>query len=121
MAASRPRTVALRLSSSTEVVPSGTSISWLSSCSSLATAAATSGSGVTVAVSTTRNCGHQATSRCAVLLLHLDGHVDQRDVVRVVARLDHRRAPVELDEQVVIVSRQHQIDGAGNSMTSCPR
>ena len=63
MAASRVRTVAVRLSSSTAVVPSGASSSLLSSSSNLATTAATSGSGVTVAVSMTRNCGHQVTLR----------------------------------------------------------
>ena len=63
IAASRPRTVALRLSSSTAVVVSGTFIWTSSSRWKPATVAAISGSGVTVAVSITRNCGHQAMLR----------------------------------------------------------
>jgi hypothetical protein len=56
-----------------------------------ATIAATSGSGVTVAVSTTRNCGHHSTLAPVALLLGLDVQVDHRDVLRVVGRLDHQR------------------------------
>src|SRR5262249_40952574 len=63
MAASRVRTVAVRLSSATAVVPSAALSSLLSSPSYLATTAATSGSGVTVAVSMMRNCGHHVTLR----------------------------------------------------------
>ena len=63
MAASRVRTVAERLSSATAVVPSAASSSLLSSPSYSVTTAAISGSGVTVAVSMMRNCGHQATLR----------------------------------------------------------
>jgi len=63
MAASRVRTVAVRLSIATAVVPSAASSSLLSSPSYSATTAATSGSGVTVAVSMMRNCGHQVTLR----------------------------------------------------------
>src|SRR5262249_53504875 len=64
MAASRVRTVAVRLSRATAVVPSAASSSLLlSSPSYEATTAATSGSGVTVAVSMMRNCGHQITLR----------------------------------------------------------
>ena len=63
IAASCVRTVASRLSSSTAVVPSGTSISRVNSASYFATTAATSGSGVTVAVSMARNCGHQVVTR----------------------------------------------------------
>ena len=75
--------------------------------------AATSGSGVTVAVSTTRNCGHQSTSRRLPCCFDLDVQVDHRHVVRVVGRLDHGGAAVEIDEQVVVVAGQDQIGGAG--------
>ena len=63
MAASCVRTVPTRLSSSTAVVPIGRSICLLRSSSNLPTTAATSGSGVTAAVSMTRNCGHQVVTR----------------------------------------------------------
>ena len=63
IAVSRERTVALRLSSSTAVVPIGVSRCALRSASYFATTSAISGSGVTAAVSITRNRGHQATLR----------------------------------------------------------
>src|SRR5262249_37399079 len=51
------------LSGSPAAVPIGVSSSLLSSSSNFATTAATSGSGATVAVSITRNCGHQVVVR----------------------------------------------------------
>ena len=63
IAVSRERTVVLRLSSSTAVVPIGVSRWRPRSASYFATTSAISGSGVTTAVSITRNCGHQVTRR----------------------------------------------------------
>src|SRR5438876_4314704 len=112
IAASRVRTVAVRLSSATAVVPSASSSSLPSSPSYFATTAATSGSGFTVAVSMMRNCGHQVHAAAAVLLLDVDGDVDCGDIVGVVARFRHGVAAVEFDEEIVIVTAEHEIDRA---------
>ena len=47
------------------------------------------------------------------LLLRLDVQVDDRDIVRVVGRLDHQRAAVELDEEIVVVTGQDHIGRMG--------
>jgi hypothetical protein len=47
------------------------------------------------------------------LLLDLEVEVDDRHVMRVVGRLDHQRAAVEIDEQVVGVSGQDQVCQVG--------
>lgn len=53
--------------------------------------------------------GHAAA---AALLLDVDGDVDCGDVVGVVARFRHRVAAVEFDEEIVIVTAEHEIDRA---------
>src|SRR5215813_7441820 len=111
MAASRVRTVAARLSSSTAVVPIGASSCLFSSSSNFATTAATSGSGVTIAVSMTRNCGHHLRRR-PPLSSNIDDDVDRGDIVGVVARLYHGGAAAILDEQIVGVASEKEIDCA---------
>src|SRR5262249_46955197 len=113
MAASRVRTVAVRLSSATAVVAIGDSSSLLSSPLYLATSAATSGSGTTVAVSMMRNCGHRATIRRPPSCLTSMTRVDGRDVVGIVAGFHHGVAAVEFDEEIVIVAAEEEIDRAG--------
>ena len=111
IAASRVRTVAVRLSSSTAVVPIGWSSARLSNCSYPATTAATSGSGVTVAVSMIAKFRPPGRHAAAVLDLHVDLDVDRGHVMRVIARLDERVAAVIVDEEIVGVPGQHEIDG----------
>src|SRR5262245_31209617 len=113
MAASRVRTVAVRLSSATAVVPSAALSSLLSSPSYLATTAATSGSGRhrrRIDDAKLRPPRHAAA---AVLLLDVDGDVDGGDIVGVVARFHHGVAAVEFDEEIVIVAAEDEIDRAG--------
>ena len=101
IAASRVRTVVLRLSSSTAVVPSGASSSLPSSCSQLGDRRRH------LPVGRDRRGVDDAELRppgghaAAALLRHLDRHVDRRHVVRVVVRFDDGVAAVVLDEQVV--------------------
>src|SRR2546421_214176 len=63
IAASRVRTVAVEESSATVVVQIVSLILSISAASNIATAAAISGSGVTLAESITRKFGHQVTAR----------------------------------------------------------
>jgi len=65
IAASRVRTIAVEESSATAVVQIASVILSRSCASKRATAAATCASGVTLAVSMTRNCGHQLVVRLA--------------------------------------------------------
>ena len=112
IAASRVRTVALRLSSSVVVVPSGTSSSRLNTCSKSPTTAGHFRIGCNrrgVDDAELRPPGHRAI---AVLDLHVDRDIDDGDVLRVVARFDDRVAAVVVDEKIVVVPGQDQVDAA---------
>src|SRR5262249_41299574 len=113
MAASRVRTVAVRLSRATAGVPSAAASSLLSSPSYQAPTTPPSGSGGPLGGSVMRHCGRQVTPGRAAYLFDVDGDVNRGDVVGVVARFHHGVAAVEFDEEIVIVAAEHEIDRTG--------